>query len=228
MIRNLMVATALLMCAITVQGQGMGGATLGLDYAYNADRHQSQTVIGGSFGFGLGGLSLQGDLAKRFSNGGPDALSLGAHVVGEVGAASAVGGFLTYDDLANSGDDLKLGVEGKFFLSDALSLEGYLMRVNRSGGRSDFGALGLDASYELAGGSTLNAGIFSAGGNTDLTRYSVGIGYAVSPAFTIELDAARVVSANDRDSVLGLSLEYQIGGGATFGQRDYPHLQPGF
>lgn len=228
MIRNLMGVTALLMCALPVQGQGMGGATLGLDYAYNADRHQSQTVIGGSFDFGLGGLSLQGDLAKRFSNGGPDALSLGAHVVGDVGSASAVGGFLTYDDLANSGDDLKLGVEGKFAMTDALTLEGYLMRVNRSGGRSDFGALGLDASYGLAGGSTLSAGVFNAGGSMDLTRYSVGIGYAVSPALTVKLDAARVVSANDRDSILGLNLEYQIGGGATFGQRDYPHLLPGF
>lgn len=228
MVRNLMVTTALLIGALPVQGQGMGDATLGLGYAYNADRHQSQGIVGGSFGFGLGGLSLQGDLAKRFSNGGPDALSLGAHVVSEVGAASAVGGFLTYDDLANSGDDLKLGVEGRFAVTDALALEGYLMRVNRSGGRSDFGALGLDASYDLAGGSTLNAGVFNAGGNTDLTRYSVGIGYAVSPAFSVKLDASRVVSASDRDSVLGLNLEYQIGGGATFGQRDYPHLLPGF
>ncbi len=228
MIRKLMGATALLMGALPVQGQGVGGATLGLDYTYNADRQLSQTVIGGSFGFGLGGLSLQGDLAKRFSNGGPDALSLGAHVVGDVGSASAVGGFLTYDDLANSGDDLKLGVEGKFAMAEALTLEGYLMRVNRSGGRSDFGALGIDASYGLTGGSTLNAGVFSASGNTDLTRYSVGVTYAVTPAFNVKLDAARIVSASDRDSVLGLGLEYRIGGGATFSQRDYPHLLPGF
>lgn len=228
MFRNLMRATAALFLALPAHAQGMNGATLGLDYSYNTDRHLSQTVLGGSFGFGLGGLELQGDLSKRFSNGGADALSLGAHVIGNVGAASAVGGFLTYDDLANSGDDLKLGVEGKFAMTDALSVEGYLMRVNRSGGRSDFGAIALDASYGLGGGSSLNAGIFNASGNTDLTRYSVGIGYAVSPAFTVKLDAARLVSASDRDSVLGLSLEYAIGGGATFGQRDYPHLLPGF
>ena len=228
MFRNLMGATAAVFFAFPAVAQGMNGATLGLDYGYNADRHLSQTVIGGSFGLGLGRLSLQGDLAKRFSSGGTDALSLGAHLVGGVGTGSAVGGFLTYDDLSNSGDDLKLGVEGKFAMTDRLSVEGYLMRVNRSEGRSDFGALGLDASFGLAGGSTLNAGFFNAGGDTDLSRYSVGISYAVSPAFNVKLDAARLVSASDRDSVFGLSLEYQIGGGATFGQRDYPHLLPGF
>jgi hypothetical protein len=228
MFRKLMRVGAISLFTLPAHAQGMGGATLGLQYDYNADRHLSQTTLGGSFGFGLGGLSLQGDLGKRFSSGGPDALSLGAHVVGKVGAASAVGGFLTYDDLANSGDDVKMGVEGKFAVTDAFSVEGYLMRVNRSGGRSDFGAVGLDATFGLSGGSSLSAGLFNASGDTDLTRYSVGIGYAVSPAFTVKLDAARVVSASDRDSVFGLSLDYAIGGGATFGQRDYPHLLPGF
>lgn len=228
MFRKLMRVVAISLFTLPAHAQGMGGATLGLQHDYNADRHLSQTALSGSFGFDLGGLSLQGDLGKRFSNGGPDALSLGAHVIGTVGTASAVGGFLTYDDLANSGDDVKLGVEGKFAVTDALDVEGYLMRVNRSGGRSDFGAVGVDASFGLAGGSSLNTGFFNAGGSADLSRYSVGIGYAVSPAFAVKLDAARVVSANDRDSVFGLSLNYAIGGGATFGQRDYPHLVPGF
>ena len=228
MIRNLMRSGAIFIFTLPVQAQGIDGGTLGFEYGYNADRHISQTTLGGSLGFGLGGLSLQGDLAKRFSNGGPDAFSLGAHVLADVGSTSAVGAFVSYDDLAGAGEDYKMGVEGKFAASDRLGVEAYLMRVNRSAGRSDFGALGLDASFGLSESSAINAGFFRAGGGTGLTRYSLGVGYDLSPTVRLNLDAARLMSDNDRDSVFGLSLGYTFGNGATFSQRDYPHLLPGF
>ena len=230
MIRSFFAATALSLFASGTLAQGIEGGEVGLTFDNNTNHGTSQTTLGGSLGFSLGGLSLQGDLAKRINSSGPGAVSLGTHAIANVGSQSAVGAFVTYDNHSGASHDYNWGVEGKFAVgqSSSFALEGYVMRVARDAGRSNFNALGIDAELGVGSASTLSAGFFSADDATSLNRYSVGFSHEVAPNLSLGLEAARQNSGSHRDTVLGLSLGYKFGNGATFGNRSYPQLVPGF
>lgn len=230
MIRSVLAATALTLVVSGAFAQGIEGGQVGFAFDNNLNHGASQTTLGGSLGFGLGGLSLQGDLSKRINSSGPGAVSLGAHAIANVGEQSAVGAFLTYDNRSGATHDYNWGIEGKVATGQSSSfvLEGYLMRVTRDAGRSNFNAMGVDAELGLGGASAVTAGFFSADDATDLSRYSIGLSHHVAPSLTVGLDASRQNSGTHHDTVVGVSLDYAFGKGATFGRRSYPQLVPGF
>lgn len=230
MIRSFFAATALTFFASAASAQGFEGGQVALTFDDNTNHGMSQTALGGSLGFGMGGLSFQGDLTKRFNSSGPGAVSVGAHAIANVGDQSALGAFLTYDNRSGSTHDYNWGVEGKFATGrdSSFGLEGYLMRVTRDAGRSNFNALGVDAALGVSPASTVTAGFFSADAATDLNRYSVGFNQELGPNLSVGVDAARQNSGGHHDTVLGLTLGYKFGNGATFDRRSYPQLAPGF
>ncbi|MCX8508275.1 MAG: hypothetical protein ORN49_05245 [Rhodobacteraceae bacterium] len=230
MIRSFIIALGLSVVAATAQAQGIEGGQVGLSYDHNSNHGTSQTSLGGSVAFGLGSLSLQGDLSKRINSNAPGAVSIGAHAITGVGADSALGAFLTYDNRSGATHDYNWGVEGKFAAGrdSSFGVEGYVMRVTRDAGRSNFNALGVDAKLGFGASSAVKAGFFSSDGSKGLSRYSVGFSQELAPNLTVDLDAARQNSGSHRDSVLGLSVAYKFGNGATFSSRSYPQMVPGF
>lgn len=230
MIRSVLAASALTIIVSDALAQGIEGGQIGLAFDDNLNHGNSQTTLGGSLGFGLGGLSLQGDVSKRINSDEPGAMSLGAHAIANVGEQSAVGAFLTYDNLSGTAHDYNWGVEGKFAAgqNSPFVLEGYLMRVTRNANRSNFNALGVDAELGVGPASAVTAGYFSTDDAADLSRYSIGLSQELTPNVSVGLTAARQNSGTHHDTMVGLTLDYTFGKGATFGRRGYPQLTPGF
>lgn len=222
-------AAALCFVAGVANAQNMGG-TLGLSFENNADAGTSLTTLEGSLDMGLGGIGLQGDVAKRIPSSGDGSFALGAHAYANLGQTAKAGGFLAYDNRSGDRRDKSFGIEGKIEAADgqAFEVEAYAMRVMRDGGRSNFGAIGIDGKVGLGAGGALTAGIFDANDGVDVRRYSLGYERDLTPALTGGVGLENIDTSAGHDTILGLSMQFNLGNGATFSRRDYPQLVPGF
>lgn len=228
---RIMLAGLLSVLAAGAQAQAITGGEVGLAYDRNITHDRSQATLGGSLEFGLaGGLGLQADMAAHSRGATTDQVSAGGHLVYAFGPQGAVGGFLTYENWSGTFHAYTYGVEGRFSTQGAtpLTVEGFLLRSARDKGQSDLDGVGLEGSLAVSDLSSLKAGVFSSGGATDLTRVSFGLGYELTPTLDLGLKAQRITSPGHHDNVVGVSLDYRFGSGATFGRRGIADLVPGF
>ena len=107
-----------------------------------------------------------------------------------------------------------------------LTLEGYLVRYEKSGGGYDFSGGGVDTAWKVTPASTLKAGFFTGGGDLNSDRVSVGVNYAAGGGFDIGLEAGHIFKPGSDDNTVGLNLSYKFGQGSTFGTRNFPTFIP--
>lgn len=229
--RTLLATAALTVFGAAAQGQAITGGQVGLAYDRNITHGASRATVGGSLDLGLmEGLTLQADLAGHSRSAATDSVATGAHLIYDLGSQAAVGGFLTYENWSGNFHDYDYGIEGRFSTRGAtpLTVEGYLMRVARNQGRSDFNGFGLDAALDVSDRSSIRAGYFAASGSADLKRFSFGLSYDLSPSLVFGLNAARVNAPGHHDNVVGLSIDYKFGTGALFGRRGLGDMVRGF
>jgi len=223
------VAAVLALCAGPAFAQGFEGGEVGLNFDHNfGDYTQGNLHGSGTFGI-TPSLFTQVDLGymdRGDSFGGQR--SIGGHLGYRLGSG-AVGGFLGFEDWP-AHSYRSYGVEAKADVGAVagadLTLEGYLVRFEQTGGGYDFSGGGVDTAWKVTPASTLKAGFFTGGGDLNSDRVSVGVNYATGGGFDIGLEAGHIFKPGSDDNTVGLNLSYKFGQGSTFGTRNFPTFIP--
>ena len=201
--------------------------------------------LGGSVEFGLGGgFFLQGDAVFQAYDMGWDNYKLGSagtHLGYEVGSGANIGLF-SYAELWDTPDegDMSLGLEiagesgGVFYdafgacLFDPLNGTGWEQyHVEATGGYLFDSGVSVEFGLHYTEGDMR----FALDGNA--FQALAGVGYEITPDLKVEAgyvytDFGTVMWDSWQSHGIKLALTKEIGGGTTFGQRNYLNLHNGY
>jgi len=219
----------------TAQAVEVTGGSVGLSFsAFAEETSVNRVAVDGSVELGFNrNISVQIDLAySDFNFTGLNTTTLGLHGIYHLSDTTSLGAFYVNED-ENGGGDLDIfGVEAGHDAGQ-FEVEGYLARVN--GGGADGDMLGVSARYELPTALGVSGSYDRVSGSgADFRKFAVQLDRDVSPSVNLyaEVGTARlnVAGLTDSEPFVGLGGKFVFGAqrGATFGQRGFTRILPGF
>lgn len=173
------------------------------------------------FDLGIYGLNALNDTGRNVT----------LHAVYHVNETSSLGAFIGNDDI--SGADVTFyGVEGGFEFT-GVDAELYLATGNESGFSGTITGLNLHHGFDSGFGLTGNIDRASFDGGLDVTRYSIGVDYDLSPTSVLygEIGSmnASALGVSGSESFIGVGARINFGAarGVTFKRRGLLNIMPG-
>ncbi len=210
------------------------GGTVELGYSsFTDDSSLSSTQITGGIEVGFSRtFAMQFDLGfYNFNEVGETGRNMTMHSVFHVSETASLGAFVGNDDFAGDNDTF-YGVEGGFEFT-GLDAEIYLAGGDYSGVSTEMIGLDLNHSFDNGVGLTGKIDHASFDGGIDLTRYSVGVDYDLSPTSVLygELGSlnASAFGLSGSENFVGIGARVNFGAsrGVTFQRRGLLDIIPG-
>jgi hypothetical protein len=228
------VALAAAPMASHAQTVSFEGASISYEHASNRSFDYYQDEFAGSVEIGFGPqFSVQADLATWNYDGdsNDDNTSYGLHLIYDVSASTAVGGFFVQDDWDGEIYTM-LGMEAKHtYGADSarpLEVEAFYSRYDYEFAGYTVDVLSVDAAWTLGAGFSVNGGITHTNGDDDALMTRIGAEYSLAQGPRIGLGYEHhEIDSFDQD-VLHLTLAYDLQGGVTFKQRKWIDVFPAY